>query len=31
MTHVAMLLLALLASWQGARDLWCALRPRRGS
>jgi TRAP-type C4-dicarboxylate transport system permease small subunit len=30
MTHVAMLLLALLAAWQGARDLWRALRPRRG-
>ena len=28
MTHVAMLLLALLATWQGARDLWRALRPR---
>ena len=30
MTHVAMLLLALLAAWQGARDIWRALRPRRG-
>ena len=29
MTHVAMWLLALLATWQGARDLWRALRPRR--
>ena len=28
MTHVAMLVLALLAGWQGARDLWRALRPR---
>jgi TRAP-type C4-dicarboxylate transport system permease small subunit len=28
MTHVAMLLLALLATWQGARDLWRALQPR---
>jgi TRAP-type C4-dicarboxylate transport system permease small subunit len=28
MTHVAMWLLALLAGWQGARDLWRALRPR---
>jgi TRAP-type C4-dicarboxylate transport system permease small subunit len=30
MTHVAMLMLALLATWQGARDLWRALRPRGG-
>jgi TRAP-type C4-dicarboxylate transport system permease small subunit len=29
MTHVAMALLALLATWQGARDLWRALRPLR--
>ena len=32
MTHVAMALLALLATWQGARDLWRALpRRRRGA
>jgi TRAP-type C4-dicarboxylate transport system permease small subunit len=30
MTHVAMALLALLATWQGAHDLWRALRPPRG-
>jgi TRAP-type C4-dicarboxylate transport system permease small subunit len=30
MTHVALLLLALLATWQGARDLWRALRPLPG-
>lgn len=29
MTHVAMALLALLATWQGARDLWLAVRPHR--
>jgi TRAP-type mannitol/chloroaromatic compound transport system permease small subunit len=27
MTHVALMALALLAAWQGARDLWRALRP----
>ena len=31
MTHVAMLALALLAAWQGARDLWRALRPLRAT
>ncbi|HEY6356284.1 MAG TPA: TRAP transporter small permease subunit, partial [Burkholderiaceae bacterium] len=31
MTHVAMGVLALLATWQGARDLWRALRPRRSA
>jgi hypothetical protein len=30
MTHVALLALALLATWQGARDLWRALRPLPG-
>jgi TRAP-type C4-dicarboxylate transport system permease small subunit/ribosomal protein L34E len=29
MTHVAMWVMALLATWQGARDLWRTLRPRR--
>ncbi|HET7524538.1 MAG TPA: cysteine-rich CWC family protein [Burkholderiaceae bacterium] len=28
MTHVAMALLALLATWQGARDLWRTLQPQ---
>ena len=30
MTHVALLALALLATWQGARDLWRSLRPLPG-